>query len=222
MSSSGQAHDVATRSWDQLFDDMARRAETISDDEICELRYPLPWEYKSLSAKEREQAVRDYERAVVMNFHVQDNLQEQLDAGKHNVLPELFHCSKNITAAIVERVLHPNHGELWFGATAQFQYGHYEVGLNSTRVHLKGRRSDSRRGDADWFYTDSDIPLDFTTDIIVALRVADTIELQQQLALKGKVYNILTVELLGTFNFNNYCLNNSNKIVVQGNITITL
>jgi len=215
MSTSEQAQHPAAKSWEQLFDDMAKQAETISDDEICKLRYPLPWEYNSLSVEKKEQVVRDYERAVALNFHVQDNLQEQPNASKHNVLPELFHCSKKLTDIIVERVLHPTHGELWFGVTPQFQYGHYGIGLNSAEVQLKGRRNGiGRRPNDNWYYTDTDVPLDFTTDIIFALKVADTMELQRQFALKGKIYDILTIELLGISNFNSFCLN-YNKVVVH-------
>lgn len=195
--------------WNQLFDKMADRAKKISNEGIYEMIYPLPWEHRSLSSEEKEKAVADYEKCLAMNFRVRDNINELNQNDYVNLLPNLFHNSnpQQIKDIVVEGTLHPRNGELWFGQAPQFQFGSCGVGLNSVDVNIKGKRGGSREGDADWFYTDKDVKLNFTFDIIYTLRVMDALDLRQQLATADLNYDILSIELLDVVDFKQWCLN---------------
>jgi len=179
--------------WNQLFDSMRQEADSISDEAIYEILYPLPWQRRDLSEQKKQQARQDYHTAVSMNLKIQENLIKQFKAGNEYVLPDLFHSSDNIINIIEEQVLHPRQGELWFSEGPPLQFGKYGVGVNSSVVPNKRIRGGGDRS-YDWWRTDVDIPLDFDHDVIYAFYVEDAIKLREQL---GGRYDILTITLLG-------------------------
>ena len=209
--------------WNKLFDDMIERDKTITEQQIYELLYPLVWDPRQMDGQNeqvKQEAIATYREAVAMNLRIRDRINslcraDQTDQTDKDVVPDLFRCFQLQPAKdnIMAGRLAPY--AVYFSNLPQFQYGHYGVAVNSSRVQLTGRDANVCKNNAVRVCANRELKLDFSTDVIFALRVEDTLNLQQELIkwqeminqlLIYVIYDILTISLLNVMEFDRFCL----------------